>query len=147
MKEIEFRGKTIKYGKWVYGSLEWLPDKYRDEPFIVAKILTPTEYVQTTNFDIHYRRHRSRDFKRKWLSHNVFPDTVGQYIGLQDNLCRRIYDGDICEYTVLVCENGKQSNRKVTVTADTANFNTLHSLYCLSTTLNLNIIGNRYCDK
>ncbi len=90
-----YRGKRRDNGEWVYGSLQWLENKYRDAPGIEAKILQPTEYNHMTNFDPH--RDKNKDFKRDWIIYDVIPETVGQQIGIQDRDDHEIYQGDVLE--------------------------------------------------
>lgn len=74
MKEILFRGKTTDNSKWIYGSLIQAKDYcciLEDEDDDLGTIdgkATP-----------------------------VIPETVGQYIGITDCRCNRIFEGDILE--------------------------------------------------
>lgn len=75
MREINFRGKRIDNGEWVYGFVLFNKDK---SEAVIAK-LTDTESV----------------------CEYVFPDTVGQFTGLSDYDRADIFEGDIvkCSYT------------------------------------------------
>ena len=66
--EVRFRGKTLDGGKWVQGfyvEQDGIPKIYRDIP------------------------------GNEWHIWPINRDTVGQYIGLQDNNYIDIYEGDI----------------------------------------------------
>lgn len=65
MRKIRFRGKTIHSHTWVYGGLVM----ERKNAFICP------------------------DTTKVWW--NVEPDTVGQYIGVEDEYGHSIYEGDI----------------------------------------------------
>lgn len=74
MREILFRGKQLKDGKWTEGY--YCPKPYSHFP------CEPTIFpFETINKD--------------WHGERVDPETVGQYTGLTDKNGRKIFEGDI----------------------------------------------------
>jgi uncharacterized phage protein (TIGR01671 family) len=87
MREILFRGRRLETGKMVYGSL------------IVTKKCDVVDKENTDDFVCTLKSVRTQIVKVNChFTADVDPETVGQYIGLDDSNGVQIFEGDIINY-------------------------------------------------
>lgn len=76
-REIEFRGRSVSDGCWVYGDLEYERDKG-----LLGKVRIHT-YKENGRYD------------RQYL---VESSTVGEFTGMRDKHGKKIFEGDIIRF-------------------------------------------------
>lgn len=132
MREILFRGKRVRNGKWVYGS----PCK-----FTVNTYETKNEIALVTDISVE----ELDSFQSIADCEVVFKDSVGQYTGLKDKNGVKIFEGD--EIRISYIGNSKVGYVKYVegscyISPDYYEGGEYHECMCDCRSFGLEIVGN-----
>lgn len=97
MREIKFRGKSKKTGEWLYGSL--LISYFKDNKGVEKYYIT--QFIGNYTFE-----------------HEVVPETVGQYTGINTNDNKEVYEGDIVDGIIYDWDDHREESRQVKYTSE-----------------------------
>lgn len=93
VREIIFRAKTVKDGRWVHGAFH---EHIKHEPYPIG-----SPGLKAEDYEYFIIEDESADWglPRGMRAIKVDPDTVGQFIGIRDMDGYRIWEGDIVSFT------------------------------------------------